>query len=193
MPASEGKKRSNSKHDKENWQYITFKARTGSKDRIVEAAEATGLTTNGFIREAVSKAVMEAINKSLEPSHDEMARTMYMRILDEELNKEDFFGTESLLIFTINPEVKNEIREQLAVSAEFEPPICKDIFRVLSAELPPKTKGKAIRDIEKESLERIRKQIREIINERFLENPPPNKGGFSNALREHIKNKPELD
>lgn len=189
MPVSEAKKRSNSKHDKENWQYITFKAKVGAKERIAEAVEAMGLTTNGFIREAVSKAVMAAINKPLEPSHEEMARTMYMRILDEELDKEGYFGTESLLKFTIEPEIRDEIREQLAVSDEFEPPICKDIFRVLSADLPPKTKGKAIRDIEKES----REQLREIINKRFLEYPPPNRGAYARMVRERNRNNQDVD
>jgi predicted HicB family RNase H-like nuclease len=66
VPLSEAKKKSNAKHDKENFQYITFKARKGSRERIVEAAEATKQSTNGFIRSAVNKAVYEATGAPME-------------------------------------------------------------------------------------------------------------------------------
>lgn len=67
MPLSEAQKRSNIKHDKEHWQYITFKAHVGSKGRIAEAAEAAGQSVNGFIRAAVSKAVMDVLSIPMEP------------------------------------------------------------------------------------------------------------------------------
>lgn len=65
-PLSEARKRANAKHDKENFQYITFKARKGAKDRIVEAAEATNQSTNGFIRSALNDAVQRITGKPLE-------------------------------------------------------------------------------------------------------------------------------
>lgn len=67
MSVSEAQRRSNARYDKENFQYITFKARIGSKRNIVEAAEITGMSINGFIRTALSKAVMETLGKPLEP------------------------------------------------------------------------------------------------------------------------------
>lgn len=65
-PVSEKKRASNDKHDKANFQYITFKARKGAKERIVEAAEATGQSTNGFIRSSLDEAVKKATGKPLE-------------------------------------------------------------------------------------------------------------------------------
>ena len=65
-PVSDAQRKANDKHDKENFQYITFKARKGSKARIVEAATATGQSTNGFIRSAVNRAVQEATGKPME-------------------------------------------------------------------------------------------------------------------------------
>lgn len=151
MSASESKKRSNSVHDKENWQYITFKARKGSKDRIVEAAETKGMSINGFIREAVSKAVMEATQKPLEPSHEDAAKAMLLRILKEEIAelKPSVLGQKS----------REELQKKYADAIENNPSLYKDIEKVLSAELPPKTKGKRIRDIENEEREHLRGAI----------------------------------
>jgi len=72
MPVSEAKKKSNTKHDKENFQYISFKARKGSRDNIVKAAAATNQSVNGFIRTALSKAVEEAIGEPMEPVRNEV-------------------------------------------------------------------------------------------------------------------------
>jgi len=66
MPISDAKKKANAKHDKENFQYITFKARKGAKERIVEAATATGQSTNGFIRATLNRAVQEATGNPME-------------------------------------------------------------------------------------------------------------------------------
>jgi len=66
MALSDAQKRANAKHDNENFETITFKARKGSKARISEAAEATEKSVNGFIRSAVSNAVEFAINKPME-------------------------------------------------------------------------------------------------------------------------------
>lgn len=43
----------------------------GSKSRIVEAAQATGDSTNGFIRKALNNAVQEATGRSMEPEKEE--------------------------------------------------------------------------------------------------------------------------
>lgn len=73
-PVSESRRRANDKHDKENFQYITFKARKGAKERIVEAATATGQSTNGFIRAAVNKAVQETTGKPMEDASPQNER-----------------------------------------------------------------------------------------------------------------------
>ena len=65
-PVSDAQKKANAKHDKENFQYITFKARKGSKERLKNAATATGQSTNGFIRLSLNKAVQEAIGQPME-------------------------------------------------------------------------------------------------------------------------------
>ena len=66
MSTSDSQLKAIAKYDKENYQHISFKARIGSRDRIKEAAEATGQSVNGFIKNAISNAVMEAIGKPLE-------------------------------------------------------------------------------------------------------------------------------
>lgn len=69
-PISEARKKANAKHDKENFQYITFKARKGARERVVEAATATGQSTNGFIRSSLNKAVQNAIGRPMEDEPD---------------------------------------------------------------------------------------------------------------------------
>ena len=69
------KRKTNAKYDKENFQYITFKARKGAKERIVEAATTTGQSTNGFIRATLNKAVPDAIGKPMENVNDNTAST----------------------------------------------------------------------------------------------------------------------
>ena len=71
MPVSEKQSVSRNKHDKENFQYITFKARKGARERIVEAATATGQSTNGFIRSTLNKAVQDATGAPMEYVEDE--------------------------------------------------------------------------------------------------------------------------
>ncbi|MCL1866413.1 MAG: hypothetical protein FWF82_03275 [Oscillospiraceae bacterium] len=66
MPVSKAQRKSNAKHDKENFQYFTVKARTGSRDQIKKAAEATNQSVNGFIRNSLNKAVEEAIGEPME-------------------------------------------------------------------------------------------------------------------------------
>jgi len=67
-PMSEARKRANAKYDKENYQYISFKAKKGSRERIIQAAEATNETVNGFIRGTLNKAVETAIGRPMEDS-----------------------------------------------------------------------------------------------------------------------------
>ena len=66
MPVSKKQGEYRDKYDKENFQYITFKARKGSKERIVEAAKVTGQSTNGFIRGALNNAVRAATGRYME-------------------------------------------------------------------------------------------------------------------------------
>jgi len=63
---SDARKRANAKYDKEHFEYVTFKARKGSRARIKKAAEKAGDSTNLFIRKAVNKAVIDAIGKPME-------------------------------------------------------------------------------------------------------------------------------
>jgi len=65
-PMSEARKRANAKYKKANCQYITFMAKKGSRDRIVQAAAIKGVSVNGFIREAVDKAVEDTTGLSME-------------------------------------------------------------------------------------------------------------------------------
>ena len=66
MPVSEAQRRANAKYDKENYQYITFKAKKGSRERIAQAAAATGETVNGFIRGTLNKAVFDTTGQPME-------------------------------------------------------------------------------------------------------------------------------
>jgi predicted HicB family RNase H-like nuclease len=66
MPVSEKQKGYRDKYDKENFQYITFKAKKGAKERIVEAATASGQSTNGFIRASLNEAVERATGRPME-------------------------------------------------------------------------------------------------------------------------------
>jgi predicted HicB family RNase H-like nuclease len=70
MAVSDAQKRASAKHDKENFQYITFKAKKGSKERLVEAATIAGMSTNGFIRASLNKSVGELLGKPMEPLKD---------------------------------------------------------------------------------------------------------------------------
>ena len=65
-PVSEARKRANAKYDKENYQYITFKAKKGSRERIAQAAEAAGETVNGFIRVTLNRAVEDFTGSPME-------------------------------------------------------------------------------------------------------------------------------
>jgi len=54
------------KYDKENIETISFKTRKGSRIRLKEAATATNQSINGFIRDALNKAVQEATGVPME-------------------------------------------------------------------------------------------------------------------------------
>jgi len=70
LTVSDAQRKANAKHDKENFQYITFKARKGSRERIAQAATATGETVNGFIRKTLNKAVHDATGSPMEDSKE---------------------------------------------------------------------------------------------------------------------------
>jgi predicted HicB family RNase H-like nuclease len=54
------------KYDKENIETVSFKTKKGARERIKEAATATGQSTNGFIRSSLNKAVQEATGQPME-------------------------------------------------------------------------------------------------------------------------------
>ena len=70
MAVSDAQKRASAKHDKENFQYITFKAKKGSKERLTVAATIAGMSTNGFIRASLNQSVEELTGKPMEPPKD---------------------------------------------------------------------------------------------------------------------------
>jgi uncharacterized protein (DUF1778 family) len=70
MPVSEKQKGYRDKYDKENFQYITFKAKKGAKERITAAATATNQSTNGFIRSTLNAAVEAATGVPMEGMPD---------------------------------------------------------------------------------------------------------------------------
>ena len=148
MSVSEAQKRSNAKHDKINWQYITFKSRVGSKDRIVEAAAASGLSINGFIRDAISKAVMKATGKTLEPTYEETAKAILLRIVDE-------VSSAIPIMPPSNKNERNKIESNFKSAIESNPSLYEDFLRVLTSELPPKSKSKKIREIENKKRKEI--------------------------------------
>jgi len=165
MPVSESKKRSNSKHDKDNWQYQTFKTRTGAKERIAEAAAATGMSVNGFIRDALDKAVMTAINKPLEPSHVDAAKATCLRMFIECVIKDIFLNTNDNDPYQLSQEEK-EVIELLENTIEENPSLYMDLLNALASDLPPKTKGKKIRDAENDT----RIQLREFMAKAHMYN-----------------------
>lgn len=68
-----GKTSAESKNKYRNKAYdqINIVVPKGGKSRIVEAAQATGDSTNGFIRKALDKAVREATGRPMEPEKEE--------------------------------------------------------------------------------------------------------------------------
>jgi uncharacterized protein (DUF1778 family) len=68
---SEKQARHRDKYDRENWEYITFKARKGSRERIKQAAEAKGESINGFMRSVLNAEVEKAIGMPMESAKSE--------------------------------------------------------------------------------------------------------------------------
>jgi len=68
-----GKTSAESKNKYRNKAYdrIEIVVQKGAKGRIVEAASATGQSTNGFIRGALNKAVQEATGQPMESEKEE--------------------------------------------------------------------------------------------------------------------------
>ena len=75
MTVSDAQRQASDRYDKKNFEYITFKARKGSKERIKQAAQAQGSSTNGFIRGALNCAVIEATGAPMEPASEEPEAT----------------------------------------------------------------------------------------------------------------------
>lgn len=149
MPASEAQLKAIAKYDKENNQHISFKARIGSRDRIKEAAEATGQSVNSFIKAAISKAMMEAINKPLEPTDDEVAKAILLNIILEEIN--------SMLWNDLGE--RKRIEAKLRDLVENEPTLYEKFINPDLSDTSPKAKKKALRKLEAKE----RKEIRDLI------------------------------
>ncbi len=66
-----GRTSAQDKYDNANVETISFKARKGSRKRIVGAAQIMGQSTNGFIRVALNKAVQDATGEPMEYMPDE--------------------------------------------------------------------------------------------------------------------------
>jgi uncharacterized protein (DUF1778 family) len=66
MEKKKGRTSAQDRYDKEKTEVISFKTRKGARARIKEAAEATGQTTNGFIRAVLNHAVKEATGHTME-------------------------------------------------------------------------------------------------------------------------------
>jgi len=155
MPLSEAHKRSNARHDRESWEYISYKARIGTKARIDEAAAASGMSINGFIRQALGKAVMEAIGKPLELPNDEMAMAIMLRILKEEVK--------NLYPMDLGSTSRKEIEDYYGNIIRNEPSLYEELTHVLSSDITSKAKAKQIRHIEIKKREDIRHVIRDYL------------------------------
>ena len=107
MATSDSQLKAIAKYDKENYQHISFKARIGSRDRIKEAAEATGQSVNGFIKTAISNAVMESIGKPLESTEVE-----YKDELKRNPGKTTAIVSENDMLPLLDPSLSNKDRRQ---------------------------------------------------------------------------------
>jgi len=152
---SEAQLRAIAKYDKENYQHISFKVRIGAREKIKEAADATSQSVNGFIKTAISNAMMEAIGKPLEPTPVESAKTILLRIINEEVCQN------SLLLGAprLTEKEKKEIIEHLEGVIEENAEPYQHLLNVLTSDLPPKKKGKKLRDAESKT----RMEIRDVI------------------------------
>jgi uncharacterized protein (DUF1778 family) len=61
-----GRTAAQDKYDKENIETVSFKTKKGSRARLKQAAEATGQSTNGFIRANLNKSVKDVIGVPME-------------------------------------------------------------------------------------------------------------------------------
>ena len=156
MPATEAQLLAIAKYDKENYQQISFKAPKGSRDRIKEAAEATGQSVNSFIKNAISTAMMEAIGKPLEPTADEAGKTTMLRIFDDVL--EGF-------TFTYGQDMLKKIKSHYVDIIENDPSEYKQITEILSSDLSPREKKKRIKQFGKESFVGLQSVIADMYDE----------------------------
>jgi len=157
MPVSDAQLKAIAKYDKENYQHISFKVRIGARDRIKEAAEATNQSINGFIKNAISKAMMEAINKPLEPTDDEAATIILLRILSEELDK--------LTPWEIGRSDIKKIRSHLIDVYETVPVHSEPFVSILSSDLSSKDKKKALRKLEDKKHKELKDTLIDFLND----------------------------
>lgn len=62
---------SKAKYNAKAYDRINLALKKGSKERIIEAATATGQSTNAFIRGALNKAVLDATGAPMETASEE--------------------------------------------------------------------------------------------------------------------------
>ena len=167
MPTSQAQLRASAKHAKENFQHISFKARIGSRDRIKEAADATGQSVNSFIKTAISDAMMKTINKPLEPTLDETAKMILLRIMNEEIIA---ITDPYLLIPNIVTMVRDKVECRVIDAIESNPSLCGEYSQIISSDFSPKAKGKALRNYEKKHREAIGEMISDCLDDLVQKN-----------------------
>ena len=59
------------KYDREKVETVSFKTKKGARDRLKSAAAATGQSTNGFIRAALNRAVLDALGEPMEKEKED--------------------------------------------------------------------------------------------------------------------------
>jgi len=162
VPTSESQRQSNAKHDKEHWEYITVKARKGSKERIYEAATVAGKSINGFIRDAISAAVFEELKKPLEPTTEDNVKKMLLNILMEELDV-IFFKEESLGMFSNSK--YNQTKTDLEEVIKTKPHMQEKFMCILTSDASPKVQVKALKKIQSEQRDELRRLIIDIMKD----------------------------
>ena len=98
--------------------------------------------------------MMEAIGKPLEPTDDDFAKIMMLRILANALNT---------TLFLESKKTYKEIETNLTNVIENEPSLREDFAKIISSDLSPKDKRKAIRKLEREKFEEIRDVIIDLL------------------------------
>ena len=160
MPTSDAQLRASAKYDKENSQHISFKVRIGTRDRIKEAAEATGQSVNSFIKNAISAAMMDAIGKPLEPTEDEIAKTVMHRMIEDAL-------IATLAPYSLNrnkyQKMYDGIKAHIISLTDDRMFLYSKISEILSSDLSPREKKKLLKRHEDEETQGLKDVITSLI------------------------------